>query len=307
MSNLNEPWFNNPEAAREHLEAIRWPNGPVCPHCGSLNVRKVTGTKHRPGLYACREKECGGHFTATVGTLFERSHVPLHMWFQAVYFLCSSKKGMSAHQLHRTLGVTYKTAWFMFHRIREGMKEGAWPGQLGGSGKIVEADETFIGRKEGRKVKRGSGHKMAAVSLVERGGKVRSFHVENVNALTLRKVLTEQVDPASRLMTDESTYYKRTGKQFAEHHSVNHSADEYVRGDAHTNTLEGFFSVFKRGMKGVYQHCSERHLKRYLTEFDFRYNNRSALGINDWQRTIAALRGIEGRRLTYGGSRRPQT
>ena len=303
MSHLNEPWFNDAEAAREHLEAIRWPNGPICPHCGGVEkIHKVTGTKHRAGLYACRD--CNGHFTVTVGTLFERSHIPLHKWFQAVYFLCSSKKGMSAHQLHRTLGVTYKTAWFMFHRIREGMKEGSWPGQLGGTGKTVEADETFIGNRKDRQKARGFRHKHAVVSLVERGGKVRSFKVEGVNTNTLRKVLLEQVDPASTLMTDDANFYKRIGKEFADHQAVNHSEEEYVRGLAHTNTIEGYFSIFKRGMKGVYQHCGEKHLKRYLTEFDFRYNHRASLGWNDQQRTIAALKGIDGRRLTYQQSGR---
>jgi transposase-like protein len=305
MSHLNEPWFNDADAAREHLEAIRWPNGPICPHCGSVeNIRKVTGEKHRPGLYACRE--CEGHFTVTVGTLFERSHIPLHKWFQAVYFLCSSKKGMSAHQLHRTLGVTYKTAWFMFHRIREGMKEGSWPGQLGGSGKTVEADETFIGNKPDRKVRRSFHHKHAVAGLVERGGKSRLIHIDRANSATIRKVLVSQVDSKSALMTDEAVYYKKAGKEFASHETVNHSKDEYVRGEAHTNTIEGVFSIFKRGMVGVYQHCGEQHLKRYLTEFSFRYNHRASLGVTDWQRTEAALRGIEGRRLTYGGSRRPQ-
>jgi transposase-like protein len=305
MSHLNEPWFNEAEAAREHLEAIRWPDGPVCPHCGAMgNTRKVTGMKHRAGLYACREADCGGHFTVTVGTLFERSHIPLHKWFQAVYFLCSSKKGMSAHQLSRMLGVTYKTAWFMAHRIREGMKEGAWPGSLGGEGKTVEADETFIGRKPGRKKQRGFRHKLAVMSLVERGGKVRSFKIDDVNPNTLRKVLVTQVDRKSALMTDDSHFYKPVGKEFASHESVNHSEEEYVRGLAHTNTIEGYFSIFKRGMRGIYQHCGEQHLKRYLVEFDFRYNHRASLGWNDQQRTIAALKGIDGRRLTYQQSRR---
>jgi hypothetical protein len=249
------------------------------------------------GWYHC--SDCRRKFTVRVGTLYERSHVPLHKWLFATHLLCSSKKGMSSHQLKRMLGVTYKTAWFMSHRIREGMKEPAWPGPLGGEGKAVESDETFIGMKPGKKKRRGFRHKHAVVSLVERGGKVRSFKVERVNSKTVRDILVTQVDRKSTLMTDEAIYYTRPGKEFADHQSVNHSADEYVRGLAHVNTLEGFFSVFKRGMKGVYQHCSEQHLHRYLCEFDFRYNHRSALGIEDEARTVAALKGIEGRRLTY--------
>ena len=298
MIDLTNPIFQDEEKARAFLESVRWPNGPICHHCGSVqDIAPLGGESMGPGWYYCGA--CKDKFTVRMGSIFERSHVPLHKWLLAFRLLASSKKGISAHQLHRTLNVTYKTAWFMAHRIRESMKEPAWPGQLGGSGKIVEADETFIGRKPGRTKKRGSSHKMAAVSLVERGGKVRSFHVENVNARTLRKVLTEQIDPASRLMTDEATFYKVTGKQFAEHASVNHGAEEYVRGDAHTNTLEGYFSIFKKGMVAVYQHCSEQHLKRYLTEFDFRYNNRIAVGVDDSERTIRALKGAEGRRLTY--------
>lgn len=301
MSILSKPYFHDETASYEKLESIVWPNGPVCPHCGGVGrIYALTGKTTRIGLKKCGQ--CRQQFTAKVGTVFESSHVPLHKWLQAAYLMCSSKKGVSSNQLHRTLGVTLKTAWFMSHRLREAMKEGYYLPQLGGEGKTVEADETFIGRKPGRKVKRGSSHKMAAVSLVERGGKVRSFHVENVNTPTLRKVLTAQIDPASRLMTDEATYYKRTGKQFAEHHSVNHGADEYVRGDAHTNTLEGFFSVFKRGMKGIYQHCGERHLHRYLSEFDFRYNARVALGVDDSERAVRMLRGIVGKRLTYRDS-----
>jgi transposase-like protein len=197
------------------------------------------------------------------------------------------------------LGITYKSAWFMAHRIREAMKEKAFAGPLGGEGKTVEADETFIGNKAGRKVQKGYRHKRAVMSLVERGGKVRSFHIDDVNPNNLREVLVTQVDRASALMTDDSHFYKPVGKEFASHESVNHSEEEYVRGLAHTNTVEGFFSVFKRGMRGIYQHCGEQHLKRYLVEFDFRYNHRSALGVNDAERALAAIKGIEGRRLTY--------
>jgi transposase-like protein len=302
MSQFLEKHFLDPEAARKHLEAIRWPDGPVCPHCGGVGkIHKVSGKKHRPGLYACRD--CNGHFTVTVGTVFERSHIPLHKWFQAVYLLCSSKKGMSSHQLHRTLGVTYKTAWFMSHRIREAMKTKN-TFAVGGGGKAVEVDETFIGMKADRQKMGGASHLRAVVSLVERGGEVRSFHVERANAKNVRSVMVRNISPKSKIMTDEASYYRWVRREFADHQSVNHSAEEWVRGEAHTNTLEGFFSIFKRGMKGVYQHCGEQHLKRYLVEFDFRYNTRTRMGFTDVDRTIAALKGIEGRRLTYGGPRR---
>jgi transposase-like protein len=302
MREMSDPIYNNEDAAREHLEALRWPDGPVCPHCGTVGAAtklQARTDSTRAGVYKCKAKECRKPFSVTVGTLFERSHIPLHKWLFANHLLCSSKKGISAHQLHRTLNVTYKTAWFMAHRLREAMKEPAWPGPLGGSGKTVEADETFIGRKPGKKVQRGTSHKHAIMSLVERGGRVRSFKIEGVSTNRVREVLVTQVDRASTLMTDEANYYKKPGAEFASHQSVNHSEEEYVRGLAHTNTIEGFFSIFKRGMKGIYQHCSEAHLKRYLTEFDFRYNHRIALGVDDQERAAAVLKGIEGRRLTY--------
>jgi len=303
-SEFDAPHFTDPDAAREHLEAIRWPSGPVCPHCGCMgNLRKVTGTRHRPGLYACRD--CNGHFTVTVGTVFERSKIPLHTWFRAVYLLCSSKKGMSSHQLHRTLGVTYKTAWFMTHRIREAFRTGALA-PMGGNGNVVEADETYISRKEGRKVARGVGHKRAVLSLVERGGKVRSFHIERTNIENVVPIVRVNIARESKLATDEGPHYTKVGREFAEHLTVNHAAEEYVRGEASTNTVEGYFSIFKRGMTGVYQHCSEKHLHRYLAEFDFRYSNRARLGIDDAARATLALKGIEGKRLTYGGSRRSE-
>jgi transposase-like protein len=299
MSNISDnPIFHSEEAARLFLEAQRWPDGPFCPYCGQFDTAaKLGGSSMGEGWYHC--SDCRRKFTVRVGTLYERSHVPLHKWLFATHLLCSSKKGMSSHQLKRMLGVTYKTAWFMSHRIREGMKEPAWPGPLGGSGKIVEADETFIGTKPGRKVRRSFHHKHAVAGLVERGGKTRLIHIEKANAKTLRNVLVSQIDRASTLMTDEAGYYGKTGKEFVKHETVNHSKDEYVRGEAHTNTIEGTFSIFKRGMFGVYQHCGEQHLQRYLTEFGFRYNHRSALGIEDEARTMAALKGIEGRRLTY--------
>lgn len=294
-SDIQNPIFTDDAKARQWLESQLWPDGPVCGHCGTVGSN--TPLASRPGLYQCNS--CRKQFTVTVGTLFERSHIPLSKWLLASFLLCSSKKGVSAHQLHRMLGITYKSAWFMAHRLREAMKERAWSGPLGGEGKIVESDETFIGRKKGRKVRQGSAHKHAVVSLVERGGRVRSFHVERVNSNTVRNILVQQVDRKSGLMTDEAIYYKTPGKEFAKHQSVNHAADEYVRGEAHTNTIEGFFSIFKRGMTGIYQHCGEQHLKRYLTEFDFRYSHRASLGYTDAERAIAAIKGIEGRRLTY--------
>lgn len=299
MTDLSKPIYSNNDAARKHLEGIRWANGTFCPHCGEAeNVHRLGGKAGEQGMWHCRS--CRRKFSVTVGTVFERSHIPLPKWLLAVDLMAASKKGVSAHQLHRMLGITYKSAWFMAHRIREAMKEGAWPGPLGGSGKVVEADETYIGRKKGMEVRRSAAHKLAVMSLVERGGKVRSFKVDGgVTSGSVRKVLSEQVDKASVLMTDDAGYYKKAGKQFADHQSVNHSAEEYVRGLAHTNTIEGFFSIFKRGMKGIYQHCGEQHLKRYLTEFDFRYNHRAALKITDEMRAVALLKGIEGRRLTY--------
>ena len=298
MTDLTSPIYSDNDAARKHLEAIRWANGVFCPHCGGTEkVMKLGGAAAAKGLWNC--KDCQQKFTVTVGTVFERSHIPLCKWLFASDLMTASKKGISAHQLHRTLGITYKSAWFMAHRLREAMKEKAHPGPLGGAGKTVEADETFIGRKPYRKVKPGGDHKHTVAALVERGGKVRSFHLPRVNAANLRKVLVEQVDSKSHLMTDESNRYRKVGKEFASHQTVNHSADEYVRGEAHTNTIEGVFSIFKRGMIGVYQHCGEQHLKRYLAEFDFRYNHRAALNVNDAQRAVAMLKGIEGRRLTY--------
>ncbi len=298
MTDLSNPIYSNNDAARKHLESIRWARGAFCPHCGEVeNTDRLGGKAGAEGRWNCRA--CRRKFTVTVGTLFERSHIPLPKWLLAVDLMTASKKGISAHQLHRMLGITYKSAWFMAHRIREGMKEQMFPGPLGGSGKIVEADETFIGFKPGRKVRRSFHHKHAVAGLVERGGKARMFHIERANSETLRNVLVTQVDRASHLMTDEAVYYKRTGKEFAKHDTVNHSAEEYVRGLAHTNTIEGVFSIFKRGMVGVYQHCGEQHLKRYLTEFGFRHNHRAKLSWTDAERAVAALKGIEGRRLTY--------
>jgi transposase-like protein len=309
MVDLTAPIFTDAEAARRHLEAQVWPNGPVCPHCGNADGERITalkGTSHRPGLYQCME--CREQFTVTVGSAFERSKIPLNKWLLATYLLNASKKGYSAHQLHRTLGVTYKTAWFMFHRIREAMKDDvATSGPLGGEGKIVEADETYHGKKETvtKRTKRGKpshSSKRSIVALVERGGRVRSFHVETATKDTVREILVTNASRASKLHTDESNLYMAVGKEFAGHETVTHSADEYVRGDVHTNTIEGYFSIFKRGMRGVYQHCSEKHLHRYLVEFDHRYNHRVKLGFDDAMRADKALAGIKGRRLYY---RRP--
>ncbi len=305
--------FTNEDKARQHLEAQRWPTGPVCPHCGNINparIRKLEGKSTRPGVYKCNE--CRKPFSVTVGTVFERSKVPLHMWMYATHLMTSSKKGISAHQLMRMLGVAYPTAWFMAHRIREAMGDApGTAGPIGGVGKVVEADETYFGKKEVQPTvssrgtpfrsrrKGGPAGKRGVVALVERGGSVRSFHVDTATKESVREILVTNIRRESRLHTDESRLYTKIGKEFAKHETVCHSADEYVRGDVHTNTIEGYFSIFKRGMKGVYQHCSEKHLHRYLKEFDFRYNNRSALGVEDNERRDIALAKIAGKRLTY--------
>jgi transposase-like protein len=302
----NAPQYQDDGAARKHLEAVRWPDGPVCPHCGV--VGEAYENKAKPGVYRCAAPECRKDFSVTVGTLFERSHIPLHKWLLATQLMMSGKKGVSAHQLHRTLGITYKSAWFMAHRIREALRPLSSPGPLGGTGKTVEADETYIGGKEKNKHRRrrtsavGGAGKEIAFSLVERGGFVRSHHVPKVDAKTLRPILVAQVDRRSYLMTDDAGQYRILGIEFASHQSVNHGIEEYVRGEAHTNTIENYFSILKRGITGVYHHVSQQHLKRYLAEFDFRYNERMALGVSDAERAVKALRGIEGKRLTYGGS-----
>jgi transposase-like protein len=294
MFDLTNPIYSDADKARAYLEEIQWPNGPVCPHCGNVEqgtMVKVEGEKrsHRAGLYYCNA--CRDQFTVTVGTVFERSHVPLNKWVLAAHLMAASKKGVSGHQLMRTLGVTYKTAWFMAHRLREAMKEDtASSGPLGGEGKIIEADETYIGRKDDQSpspqrkgkpyLKRKPGNiKRTVVALVERGGSVRSFHVETATVASVAAILHANADPSSTLYTDESRLYPPTGIYFGDHRTVKHSAGEYARkeGDktVHTNTIENVFSVFKRGMHGIYQHCGEAHLHRYLAEFDFRYNRRS--------------------------------
>jgi transposase-like protein len=292
----NNHIYTDEETARKHLEFLRWPKGPVCPRCGeSKKITKLEGESHRPGLYQCNG--CRQPFTVTVGTVCESSHIKLHKWLLAFHLMASSKKGISAHQLSRMLDITYKSAWFMAHRIREAMKP-EHKGMLGGNSP-VEADETFVGTKPGAKKRRGYGHKNAILSLVERNGEVRSFHVPNVTAKTLKPYLKTHVDPEAHLMTDDAGQYRIIGPEFAKHDTVNHSAGEYVRGNAHTNSAEGFFSIFKRGIYGIYQHVSSHHLHRYTAEYDFRYNYRSKLGFNDFQRATIALTGISGKRLTY--------
>ncbi len=277
-ADLQGPVFTDDNAAREAMEAAMWPHGPVCPRCGSLDrIGKMAAKSARPGLYYCGE--CKRQFTVTVGTIFERSKVPLGKWWLAVHLMASSKKGMSAHQLHRMLGVTYQTAWFMEHRIREAMRSGGFSPPLGGTGKTVEVDETFIGQKKDMPKRRGYAHKHAVLTLVERGGEVRSFHVDGTSAKDVLPILKANIAAKARVVTDEAGQYVHLNKEFAEHEFVTHGSGEYVRGEVHTNTLEGFYSVFKRGMKGAYQHCSEKHLHRYVSEFDFRYNARSATGV----------------------------
>lgn len=304
MSVLSQPHFHNEVAAIARLEEIVWPNGPRCPRCQGLE--RITPVKGgRVGLRRCGP--CKREFTVTVGTIFERSHVKLHLWFQAAHLLASSKKGISAHQLHRTLKVTYKTAWFMEHRLREAMREGHFA--MGGEDKIVEIDETFVGGKEKNKhaskrqhLGRGGIGKEVVFSLVERGGAVRSHHIPQVTAETLRPILQAQVHGATLVMTDEGRSGMKVASEYARHESVNHGAGEYVRGGAHTNTIEGYFSILKRGIIGTYHHVSQQHLKRYLAEFDFRYNHRSALGVDDAARAEKVLLGIVGKRLMYRDS-----
>lgn len=293
---LSQPHFQDAEKAREYLEALRWPEGAVCPHCGVIGGHyKLQGAKTPAGLYKCGS--CSDKFTVTVGTVFERSKVPLNQWLQVMHLMCASKKGISAKQVERMIGVTYKTAWFMCHRIREAMN--ITPGgKMGEGGGIVEADETYWGPK-GKMTKNGGDKKMKIVSLVDRKGQKRTFHVANVTSETVREVLNANVAKSARLMTDESKVYVKVGRTFAKHETVNHSKDEYVRGDVTTNTIESSFAILKRGLKGTFHSVSERHLQRYCDEFDFRWNHRQSLGFNDVERADAALKAIAGKRLTY--------
>ncbi|GAB4361165.1 MAG: IS1595 family transposase [Oricola sp.] len=318
MFDLTNEIYTDADKAREHLESIHWPHGPNCPHCGNVDPERITkleGKSTRPGVYKC--KECRKPFSVTVGTVFERSKIPLNKWVLASHLMAASKKGMSAHQLHRMLGVTYKTAWFMAHRIREAMAEDVKSsGPMGGEGKTVEADEMYHGKRETprqyarnrkptftKKGKSGGAQKRVIVGLVERGGKTRMFHLNNATKESVREILVRNVSRNTTLYTDESRLYKETGKEFASHRSVKHSAKEYARreGDVvvHSNTIENVFSIFKRGMVGVYQHCGEAHLHRYLAEFDFRYNRRAALNVSDAERAEQLLAAARGKRLTY--------
>lgn len=295
MTNITDPIFHNEEAALAHIEASRWADGVYCPHCGSTNVHRMGG-KTQAGMHLCND--CRDKFTVRTGSVMERSHVPLHKWLLATHLLASSKKGISAHQIGRMLGVTYKTAWFLCHRIREAMNGTGNEGPLGGENKVVEADETYVGGKAKNRAYRQPRAKQAVVALVERGGNVASYHVANVTAKQLRPLIVTKIDRASYLMTDESPVYSRMGREFAGHGAVNHSASKYVTtgGFKHSNTVENFFSIFKRGVIGTYHHMSEAHLSRYCAEFDFRYNHRD---VTDAERAAAALKGAVGKRLTY--------
>jgi transposase-like protein len=303
MSILSRPYFHNEEKAFSYLESVLWTDGPVCPHCGCngriTKVKANAAKRIRIGLWRCGD--CKGQFTVKMGTVFEHGRIPLHKMLQAVFLMTSSKKGISAHQLHRVLEVTYKSAWFLAHRIREAMREGALA-PLGLNGGAVEVDETYIGRKAGTpKARGGWGHKMTVLGLVDRtSGKSRFFHVDG--GKEIQSIVRDNLSREARLMTDEHVMYRRIGREFAEHGAVHHYNKEYVRGDVTTNTIEGAFSIFKRGFKGVYQHCAEKHLHRYLAEFEFRYSNREANGVNDAARTNRALEGIMGKRLMYRDS-----
>ena len=304
-TNLQDPIYHDDDAARAHLETLLWPQGPVCPRCGVMEDRitKLQGASTRPGVYKC--KDCRKPFSVTVGTVMERSHVPLSKWVLAAHFMSASKKGMSALQLQRMLGTNYETAWFLFHRLREAAKDYA-PTSMGGEGKFVEADTTYIGGKEANKHanKRnskniGGAGKAIVHTLVERDGRARSHHIANVTGKTLAPILFTNVDRKSTLMTDTAGGYMGIGKEFARHEMVDHGKGEYVRGDAYSNTVEGYFSILKRGVYGTFHHISEAHLSRYLSEFDFRYSTRAALGVTDVERAEELLRGAKGKRLMY--------
>lgn len=313
--NLDDPVYHDEDAARAYLEQVRWPEYVNCPLCGGLDkISKLGGDSMGPGWWYCGD--CKDKFTVRVRSIFERSHIPLHKWLLAYRLLASSKKGISAHQLHRTLNITYKSAWFLAHRIRESMRDDN-PGPLGGDGKTVEADDTRIGREGSHDpaawvfvtghgwFRRGD--RMKVMTLVERGGKARSAHIDSLTSDNAEDFLREHANTESILNTDEAPYFRSAGRKFKRHDAVNHSQEEWTRGDAGTNTVEGYFSIFKRGMKGVYQHCGEKHLHRYLAEFDFRYSNRAKLGIDDADRTQIAIKGAEGKRLTYRRTRQPSS
>jgi transposase-like protein len=291
MEDILAPRYIDPVAARKHLEALRWPDGPVCPHCGSFNATRLEGKSHRDGLVQCND--CREQFTVTVGSVFERSKIALNKWLLCNHLLVASKKGMSALQISRMLGVTYKTAWFMCHRLREAMKDDGSP--LGGEGKTVEADEAFVGGKQSRRAYRPVAPKKMVVALIERGGRARSFHIANITARTLRGALVTNVDRSSHLRTDGAWAYRVTGAEYASHKFVDHRK-EYGAGDRHSNTAENFFSILKRGVIRTYHHWSQAHIHRYLAEFDFRYSTKD---ISDRERADKALIGSFGKRLTY--------
>ncbi len=310
---LDEERFRNEDVAFAYIEALLWPNGPVCHHCGNCDpkrIKKMEGKTTRKGLYNC--KDCRKQFTVRMGTIFEDSHLPLHLWLQIIHLMCASKKGIATRQVQRMLQCSMKTAWFLTHRIRAAMQDGSLA-PMGGPGQIVEIDETQFGKIEGapKRIPQGGGFRNTVLTLVERSGSARTFHVEGTRMADLLPVVRANIDPKSTVMTDEHASYNKLGNEFARHATVTHSADEYVRytnavmfpsGEpyiVHTNTVEGFFSVFKRGMTGIYQHCSEKHLHRYLVEFNFRYSNREKLGIDDVARAEIALKGFSGKRLTY--------
>jgi transposase-like protein len=303
---FQDPMFHDEDKAREALEAELWPDGPICRHCGNADpdkIAKMQGKSHRPGLYYCHE--CNGQFTVTVGTVLERSKVPLTKWLMAAHMFNSGKNGVSAHEIHRTLGVTYKTAWFMMHRLREAMNE-LNPGPLGGKGQSVQADETYYGNssKRAKSYRKGHKHKSSVVALVEPRGRARAFHMpKTATADDVRRVLVTNISRKSELHTDESSLYVKVGSEFAAHKTVEHGWNQsgyYVGKDGQTtNAVENFFGNFKRSMKGTYRFCGEQHLQRYLNEFQFRHNHRAKLGFTDGERTAAALKGIEGKRLTY--------
>ena len=309
MSALSAKCLHDEAAAFAHIEAMLWPHGPVCPSCGSVDAAyELKGVRSKPskknpegkvrhGLKKC--KDCGKQFTVRIGTIFQDSHIELHLWLQAIYLMTSGKNGISSHQLSRTLGITVKSAWFMSHRIREAMRSDGEV-EFGTGGGEVEVDETFIGNDKDKPVRRGYGHKHKVLALVDRTtGRAKSMVVEDLKARTLVPILLENIASEATVYTDEAGQYRRLGDAFAEHDNVSHSAGEYGRGPVHTNTIEGYFSIFKRGMKGVYQHCSKKHLHRYAAEFEFRYNNRIGNGVDDGMRATLALQGAPGKRVMY--------
>jgi len=309
MSVLSKPYMHDEAAAFAHVESIIWPEGPVCPHCGVVHsAYKLEGVRTKPskkrpegkerfGLWKCRE--CRKQFTVRKGTIFEESHIEMYKWLQAIHLMVSSKKGISAHQLHRVLEITYKSAWFMAHRIREAMRSDGNV-DFGAGGGTVEVDETFIGKEPGAEVKRGYAHKMKVLTLVDRtSGKAKNIVVDEVSRAALLPILRENIAKEAVVYTDEAGQYQTLGRVFADHDTVHHGKGEYGRGEVHTNTVEGYYSIFKRGMKGVYHHCAKKHLHRYAAEFEFRYNNRVANGVEDPERGEIALRAMVGKRLTY--------